>query len=194
MLCYIYVSITNRVFTFVPWHRAIDTVSRTNIPARKASKVVVSFQGLACAQPSKIEHEDERKEISTYLGFHRPELSYGIFRRWDDVARRERQQPGHERERENYPSSLPLACIFSSSFSSFLFFVLANFDDFPRQSSMVVIFQSRRAYKDSWVGSCLWSIWGSSSQGYSWLHNYRNKNLWMNRWIFWFPLFNLFIM
>lgn len=106
---------------------AIDTASRTNTYAGKRrsgcffwSRVSVRSVGVEYEE----EHDEERKEISTF-GPRRPELSFGISRRWDVAA------PGEGRE--DHPASLSTASVlhFLARLRS-LFFVLANFDDFSR--------------------------------------------------------------
>lgn len=118
------------------------------IPAQERGEVTVSFGAtLACSpqeQNTKTDSTRARKEISTFEP-RRPELSFGISRRWDVAA------PEEGSLREDRPASLSAASVlhFLVRLRS-LFFVLANFDDFSRQSSVIVILQSS--------GSFLWSI------------------------------------
>lgn len=152
---------------------AIDTASRVNTCAGKRRSGCFFWSSVS-VQSAEYEgkHGEERKEISTFKP-RRPELSFGISRRWDVAA------PGEGSLREDRPASLFAVSVLHFCCPSPLFVPRswANFNDFSRQSSVIVILQS----SDSWLVSLidLRINWGAKD---SWLGNYRNKkpkSLWL---------------
>jgi len=121
------------------------------------SRVSVRSVGVECED----EHDEERKEISTFEP-RRPELSFGISRRWDVAV------PGKDSLREDHPASslypLPLFCIFLSVFA------LCS-SCWP----ISMTFRGNQTWSLYYKDSRFVSFIDSRIERYSWLGNYRNK-------------------